>query len=94
MTNKEKFIDILKTQASDRNIDSLISYLENQTDFFNAPASTKFHLSERGGLLQHSLNVYNALSALCVMFDESIPQSSIAITALLHDLCKANFYKQ
>ena len=94
MTNKERFIDILKTQANDRNINSLISYLENQTDFFDAPASTKFHLSERGGLLQHSLNVYDALSALCAIFDESISQSSIAITALLHDLCKANFYKQ
>lgn len=94
MTNKERFISILKSSVTSRDINSLIQYLEESTDFFDAPASTKFHLCEKGGLLQHSLNVYDTLSALCELYAESISKETIAIVSLLHDLCKANFYKQ
>lgn len=96
--NKQKFIQILKDNCSNRfDVDEVIKKLE-ETDFFIAPASTKYHLSERGGLVQHSLNVYETLLCLSELYDtESSPpikHDSIAIVALFHDLCKANFYKE
>ena len=93
--NKQKFIQILKDNCSNRfDIDEIIKKLE-ETDFFIAPASTKYHLSERGGLVQHSLNVYETLSNLCELYHEDYNKhDSIAIVALFHDLCKANFYKE
>ena len=58
----------------------------------SAPASTKFHCACEGGLVQHSLSVYHTL--MDRYFEEGIDNpESFAIAALLHDLCKANFYK-
>ena len=104
MTNKERFISLLNSTGRE-GIDKLINFLE-KTDFFTAPASTRFHSSCEGGLLQHSLNVYDCLSNLGTMSHDgkllefyvsgmrldSIPKESIIIVALLHDLCKTNFY--
>ncbi len=75
----------------------LMNYIKNKTDFYKAPASTQFHLSCEGGLLQHSLNVYDCLiakkeSPVWKGVFESIPEESLIIMALLHDLCKVNFY--
>ena len=55
MTNKERFIELLRSTKRE-GIEKLIDFLE-KTDFFTAPASTRFHMSCEGGLLQHSLNV-------------------------------------
>lgn len=64
------------------------------SDFFEAPASTKFHLSVKGGLCKHSLDVYHMLMNLVPMAtNENISYSTIIKVALLHDICKANFYK-
>lgn len=94
MTNKEKFIKLLKENCSKRfDVDKFIKYLETETDFFTAPASTKYHLCRREGLLEHSLDVYNNLQALCSVYYPEARQDSITICALLHDLCKVNFYK-
>ena len=102
MTNKERFIELLRSTKRE-GIEKLIDFLE-KTDFFTAPASTRFHMSCEGGLLQHSLNVYDCLAGLGTttgdvqefqaagMRLDSIPQESIIIVALLHDLCKVNFY--
>ena len=102
MTNKERFIELLRSTKRE-GIEKLIDFLE-KTDFFTAPASTRFHMSCEGGLLQHSLNVYDCLVNLGTttgdvqefqaagMRLDSIPQESIIIVALLHDLCKVNFY--
>lgn len=102
MTNKERFIELLRSTKRE-GIEKLIDFLE-KTDFFTAPASTRFHSSYEGGLLQHSLNVYDCLAGLGTttgdvqefqaagMRLDSIPQESIIIVALLHDLCKVNFY--
>lgn len=93
--NKEIFIMTLKENCKNRfDVDKFINYLENQTDFFTAPASTKYHLSEKGGLLQHSLNVYECLIRLIDEYNINIDIASITICGLLHDICKANFYKQ
>lgn len=94
MTDKERFIHILEENCSDRfDVKKFIDYLINDTDFFNCPASTKYHLNERGGLLKHSLNVYDSLMILRELYAEEISLDSIAIVGLLHDVCKINFYK-
>lgn len=84
---KDLFIDLLR-ETKREGIENLISYLEN-TDFFEAPASSKYHLSEEGGLLKHSLNVYYNLLKLN---DSYYSKDTIIIASLLHDLCKANTY--
>lgn len=74
------------------NIDKLVEWLD-LTDFKYAPASTQYHLSCKGGLLKHSLNVYYAMQDFkhWIEFLE-IPKESVIITALLHDICKVNCY--
>ena len=91
MTNKEEFLHIyneyVKRQGSQEFLDWLL-----KTDFFTAPASTKYHGACEGGLLLHSLNVYKTLRER--YFEEGKDsEESFAICALLHDLCKAQFYK-
>ena len=80
-------------------IDKLLGYIKNKTDFYTAPASTRFHLACDGGLLQHSLNVYDCLiakkkSPVWKPILAEIPDASLIIMALLHDLCKTNFYTE
>lgn len=97
MLEKEinEFKEILKETCSHRfKVEEILDWLKNSTDFFEAPASTKFHLNEKGGLLKHSLNVYHNLSNLCELYYEDCPKDTITITALFHDLCKINYYKQ
>ena len=86
MTNKEKYISLL---TSVPNTDGLVEWL-CKTDFFTAPASTKYHGSYEGGLVEHSLNVYEQL----LMSENAgrFGKESIIKVALLHDICKANFY--
>ncbi len=87
---KEKYIQLLKDTERE-GIDGLINWLENETDFFTAPASSKTHGAYDGGLLVHSLSVCSVLKN----FSKNIPdvrEDSIVLVALLHDLCKANFY--
>ena len=66
-------------------------WLHVNTDFLNAPASTRFHGAEKGGLLNHSLRVYYNLLRLA-KGDYNI--DTIKIVALYHDICKANFYEE
>jgi len=94
MTDKEKFIEIYNANIKREGADKLLDWL-HKSDFFTAPASTRFHLAVEGGLCTHSVNVYNRLLQLCKMeFGEPDEKGleSIAILALLHDLCKVNFY--
>ena len=94
MTNQEKFYNLLSENCSNRfDVDVLYQYLKEDTDFFQAPASTKFHSNVNGGLLLHSLTVYDTLNKLLTMFNLKYSKDTITIVALLHDLCKANFYK-
>ena len=58
--NRQRFIDIYKTNITREGADKLLAYLES-SDFFTAPASTRYHGNYEGGLCQHSLNVYDAL---------------------------------
>lgn len=90
---KEKYINLLK-QTNREGMEKLIEFLEN-SDFFTAPASTRFHGNEESGLLKHSLKVYEILEEK--VKNASIPintsEDSIRIIALLHDICKTNYYK-
>ena len=70
----------------------LIKWIDSETDYFTAPASARYHLSCIGGLAQHSLNVYGFFKRANKDFGLDIPQGSIAVTGLLHDLCKCNLY--
>ena len=92
--NKARFIGICRTYIHRDGIDELLNALE-KNDFYAAPASTRFHLSEPGGLLQHSLNVYDELCRLVKAygFENEISEESIAIVSLFHDFCKINLYK-
>lgn len=98
--NKERFISIFNDKVQREGADKLLGYLcSDSCDFFTAPASTRFHGAYEGGLCQHSLNVYDCLVDIMArprmreMYGVSYPDESLAIAALLHDLCKVNFYK-
>ena len=90
---KEKFIELLKS-TNRQGIEELISFLE-KTDFFTAPASTRFHGSFEGGLVEHSLKVYEILDYKVKnnVLNLEVPDDTIKIVSLLHDICKLNFYK-
>lgn len=74
-------------------IENLMKWLDS-SDFYTAPASSRYHGAEPGGLTQHSLNVYDELKRLLAAYPEIvIPEESVIIASLFHDLCKVNFYK-
>lgn len=89
--NKKRFIDIYNQNITRPGASKLLEWLDSNTDFFTAPASTRFHSAFPGGLTAHSLNVYDLLAK---RFSEGEDAESIAISSLLHDVCKANFYKE
>ena len=90
--NKNRFIDELS--KVDRNgIEGLIEYLV-VSDFFTAPASTKYHCDFAGGLCQHSLNVFDNIMKLNEMYDLKIDEDSLRLVSLLHDVSKTNFYEE
>lgn len=97
MTDKEKFIQIYKENITREGSDKLLEFLE-KSDFFTAPASTRFHGAYEGGLLRHSLNVYECLVSYLArervreQYKLEVTPESAAIAALLHDVCKVNFY--
>lgn len=89
--NKELFLSTFRKNVHRPGAEKLLAWMET-TDFFTAPASTRFHAAYEGGLLDHSLNVYNVL--ISKHFDpETDDLEGYTIASLLHDLCKAGFYK-
>ncbi len=94
--NYTKFKNYLSKYVNRPGIDKLLAWLD-KSDMKEAPASTKFHLNEKGGLVQHSLNVFNRLIRM-IKYEygdlEHSPysQETIALVSLLHDLSKVNFY--
>ena len=85
-----QFVEIYSKNITRPGADRLLSWLET-TDFFSAPASTRFHGACEQGLVMHSINVYNAM--MQHFYTEGENAESYAICGLLHDLCKANYYK-
>lgn len=92
MDNKQRFLEIF-SKIKRPGTDGLMKWLST-SDFFVAPASARFHGSHQGGLLEHSLNVYDELVRLTNAYHElHIDEESIIVCALFHDVCKVNFYK-
>ena len=95
---KSEFINIYKENIFRDGADKLLDWLINKSDFFTAPASTRFHSAFEGGLCEHSVKTYyRFLQHLNVEYDgeweDKISPESAAIIALLHDICKVNYYK-
>ena len=90
---EEQFIELLKSTKRE-GIENLIEFLK-KSDFFKAPASTRFHGNFEGGLAEHSMKVYEILKHKVnnSVMDIQIPEESIILIGLLHDICKTNFYK-
>lgn len=90
MDYKEKFIGYYTENIKREGSRELLEWLQT-TDFFTAPASTRYHCACPSGLVMHSLNVYEVMMEK--HFEEGDDRESFAVCALLHDLCKAQFYK-
>lgn len=86
----DDFVELLRTTNRD-GIEELIRYLQEETDFFTAPASAKYHGAFESGLLMHSINVCAELNL--DPNSKVYPSETIIIVALLHDICKANCYR-
>lgn len=100
MNFKEQFLEIYHTHIHREGSAELLEYLESRaSDFFTAPASTRFHGSYEGGLVEHSINVYHCLQQYLSrervkeVYGLDYSEESIAIVSLLHDVCKINCYK-
>lgn len=97
--NRSEFVELLYSTGRE-GMDEVIDQLE-ELGFFQAPASSKFHLNHEGGLLEHSLNVCKVglmlreqMLALKPELEESLNKESVIIAALLHDICKADIYRK
>lgn len=90
MTVTERY-EALKARIEKRKeeFSALINFMENETDYLNAPASTRFHLCRKQGLLEHSVNVAETMLAIRGAIAPDIDEESCIITALIHDLGKA-----
>ncbi len=99
MSAREEFIATYQEHITRRGADRLLEWLDSDSsDFFTAPSSTRYHGAYEGGLVQHSLNVYACLRDYLSrprtkeLYGMDYTEESIAIVALLHDICKVNFY--
>ena len=89
---ENKFLSLL-SEVKRPGMDKLIDWLINKSDFLKAPASTQYHGANEGGLLEHSLLVYdNLIKVQKTFIDQMVNYETILIVSLLHDICKANFY--
>ena len=100
MNVKDEFVEIYQKYIKREGADRLLAHLMSpSSDFFTAPASTRFHGAYEGGLAEHSINVYECLcdylsrERVRELYGIEASDETIAIVALLHDLCKMNFYK-
>jgi len=89
---KDEFLHIFSDNIKRAGSAELIAWME-KTDFFTAPASTKYHGAHEGGLLDHSIKVYRRLDSLVAAEKLDASAETIAICALLHDICKIGLYK-
>ena len=99
MNPKKEFIEIYKKNIYRAGADKLLEYLiSKNSDFFTAPASTRFHGDYDCGLVVHSINVYKCLKDYLSRkrcadeYGMSFSDETIAIVTLLHDVCKINCY--
>ena len=101
MSIKEKFIEIYNREITRPGADKMLEFLQSpKSDFFTAPASTRFHGAYEGGLCEHSINVYECLKdymerpRVKELYGVDVSAETIAIVSLLHDVCKIKCYKK
>ena len=100
MASRDEFIEIFRTHIHREGSEELLDYLMNKSDFFTAPASARYHGSYVGGLCDHSVNVFRCLEDYLARtrvrdtYGLDYDMESVAIVALLHDLCKIGCYKE
>lgn len=97
MSVKEEFVEVFEKNITRDGNKELLKWLLS-SDFFTAPASTKFHSAYEGGLAEHSLKVYKRFLKMIISeygdnYTNVISNESIALIGLLHDVCKVNCYK-
>ena len=98
-TAREEFIRLYTTHITREGADKLLDYLQSKSDFFTAPASQRYHGSYEGGLVEHSVNVYNCLKIYLErervreVYGMNYDEEAVAIAGLLHDVCKIDCYK-
>lgn len=95
-TNIEKFEDLLQSIKRE-GVNDLLDFIR-KSDFYTAPASTRYHSCHEGGLLEHTLNVYDVFmhkvkNPIWSDFIKDIDEDTFKIAPLLHDICKTYFYK-
>lgn len=94
---KKKFLELYNQYITRPGAEELLQWM-TASDFFTAPASTRFHLSRPGGLAEHSVHVYERLRALCDTEAQAASgfvrpsDETIAVCGLLHDVCKTGLY--
>jgi len=99
MSAKEEFIQIYREQIHRDGAEALLDYLEHKSDFFTSPASARYHGAYAGGLCDHSVNVYHCLldylerERVRELYGLEYTGETVAIAALLHDICKTGCYK-
>lgn len=100
MTPEERFKELYRSKIKREGADKFYDFLSSTSDFFTAPASTRFHGAYDGGLLEHSLNVYDCLNDYLSrnrvkdIYGMEYSEETVAIAALLHDVCKTGCYKK
>lgn len=100
MSGKEEFIEIFREKITRPGADALLDYLENKSDFFTAPASARYHGAYAGGLCDHSrmsTTVWWTIwpgKRVQELYGLEVREESVAVVALLHDLCKVGCYKK
>ena len=97
MDKKQEFLDLYDKYIKRDGADELKKYLM-KSDFFTAPASSKYHCNHEGGLCEHSVNTFyrllkNVQNEYGKDWEKVYSYETIAICGLLHDLCKIDFYK-
>lgn len=97
---REEFLSIYRQNITRDGADKLLEYLDSKaSDFFTAPASQRFHGAHEGGLVTHSVNVYHCLKAYLARervredYGMTYDDETVAVAALLHDVCKIGCYK-
>ncbi len=90
---KQEFLALCRKGIHRDGLEDLLAWLQ-KSDFFTAPASTKYHGAYEGGLCEHSLDVYTMARKAITGYGLDLNEESVIIASLFHDLCKVNFYRK
>ena len=89
---KQEFLTLCRENIKRDGLEDLLGWLQ-KSDFFTAPASTRYHGAYEGGLCEHSLDVYHMAKKAIAGYELELTEESVVVATLFHDLCKVNLYK-